>query len=859
MDLPQIPGYTIHSLMAHGACGDSHLATGPSGEACVVKVFKTMSINRRLLGETLERIASAGEMEGVLPVIDYDLDQRPPYLIEPLIGKVEGDVCASRSLYDYIGSEIASDTAWEWVLQLCRGVAGLHRLGLAHCNLKPGNVLVDEAGGGALFVSDYGQGWVHGIYQMDPSSSYLHAPPEQLLHPDGVDSGGGGRWDVYAFGVLAYRLLTGHFPRGHGAFSHLEKKLLARDPSVQSLTPAQVANALNEETNISWPSEAQSWAEQQRRRVIEYCLRLDPDERWIDLREVEREFLQVESEVDLRRERQRVIDYKHSMNGKLKTFRLAAAGFAGLFVLTAGSTLVYRHLYKDKSDALVQAEDDKAKALAAKDAEIAIREAEVERKISEARRTAAGAVAGQQALLGTLVKSQEQADLLFDLVMDKRPVQSPGFREYSDTVGELEKFYTEYLSQFESDEGMEVERARAMTKLAELSLAAGRNEQARERFSAAAGQWRPIVGAHPEDEDSRGRLAVVLLKLSRLEFQADDIDAARMSVDVAQNMLELLTKTNGGDVEYGKWLAESHVQKGLVMRQQGDVEAAIAEYRRAVELYRTLGDRTGDFNFRSDLAHSYIELGKLVRGTDNFEAALMIQKDALATLVEMNEERPELVHSKFEQARAFGEIAEIQLELGEIEEARKMKTKAVDLLRDALKEAPDQNGEELRFELAKHLSGLARALRDSGQSSNARRELDEAMKLFDELVDAHPEKSLYRYRRALAMWQSAEMISGQGQHSEARKINEKAVVELRRLLDEGGLAEDQKRQIEISLAYLFGDLAHISEVAKEREDAVGFFRKAEKQWSHIASQYGEDPMISDALVWCRRRLSDLSQ
>jgi len=217
------------------------------------------------------------------------------------------------------------------------------------------------------------------------------------------------------------------------------------------------------------------------------------------------------------------------------------------------------------------------------------------------------------------------------------------------------------------------------------------------------------------------------------------------------------------------------------------------------------------------------------------------------------------VHSQFEQARAFGEIAEIQLELGEIDEARKMKTKAVELLREALKDAPERNQEELRFELAKHLSGLGRALRDSGQSSNAKRQLDEAMELLDQLVAAHPEKSLYRYRRALAMWQAAEMLSGQGQQQEARKINQEAVVELRRLLDEGGLAEDQKRQIEISLAYLYGDLAHISEVAKNRDEAIGFFRKAEQQWSHIASQYGEDPMTKDALVWCRRRLNDLSQ
>lgn len=622
------------------------------------------------------------------------------------------------------------------------------------------------------------------------------------------------------------------------------------------IQPAEIARMVMKEPMVVWDSEPDTWEEQQRRRVIDYCLQLDPGERWIDMREVEREFLQIESEADLRRERQRVADYKRSVLGKLKLTRISAAVLLGLLVISTVTALVFRHKFSDEVTLVAETRRSMDQALAAKDAEIRRREDLVERRISEAESLAATAVADKQDIRGVLVRSQEQADKLFNLVMDKRPVSSPGFREYADTVGELEKFYTEFIGKFEAEQGMTIERARAMTKLAELALAGGKEDLARERFSASLGQWRPIVNRDPEDIDSRGRMAMAMLKLSRLQFSAGQVPDSLSNAREAQLIFSQLAKSGDGQMSYGKWLAASHVQLGLILRQQDDPDAAISQYRQAVRIYRELGEKTGDFNFRSDLAHSYVELGKLVRGTDNYDAALLIQKDALATLVELEKERPEVKLSRFDQARAYGEIADVALELGDVDEATKAKEKAVEILGLIVEEEPER--EEFVFELAKRQTGMARALRDAGQTSKARSELDKAIILLNTLRENHPDKSLYAYQHALAEWQLAEMVAGLGKYDEACEINERAVSGLKRILDEGGLGGDQRRQIEVSLAYLYGDLAHISEQAKKKDAAIGYFRKAEGQWSHIASLHGDDPMVRDALVWCRRRLNELS-
>jgi serine/threonine protein kinase len=42
-----------------------------------------------------------------------------------------------------------------WMLQVIEGVAACHRVGLVHRDLKPGNLLISEAG--VLKVADFGQ------------------------------------------------------------------------------------------------------------------------------------------------------------------------------------------------------------------------------------------------------------------------------------------------------------------------------------------------------------------------------------------------------------------------------------------------------------------------------------------------------------------------------------------------------------------------------------------------------------------------------------------------------------------------------------------------------------------------------
>ena len=87
-------------------------------------------------------------------------------------------------------------------------LAHTHRAGIAHCDIKPANVMVTSQGD--VKVMDFGTARAQGVGR--GTAPYLlgtpaYMPPEQLLGHE-LD----GRADLYAVGVLFYRLVTGALP-----------------------------------------------------------------------------------------------------------------------------------------------------------------------------------------------------------------------------------------------------------------------------------------------------------------------------------------------------------------------------------------------------------------------------------------------------------------------------------------------------------------------------------------------------------------------------------------------------------------------------------------------------------------------
>jgi serine/threonine protein phosphatase PrpC/ribosomal protein L39E len=132
--------------------------------------------------------------------------------------------------YIYIVTEfIAGQTLAQWmidhpkpaleavrgiVMQIAQGLRAFHRLEMVHQDLKPGNIMIDDAG--TVKIIDFGSVSVAGILESEAATERHHllgdaqyAAPEYFLGERGTP-----RSDIFSLGVIVYQMLSGKLPYG---------------------------------------------------------------------------------------------------------------------------------------------------------------------------------------------------------------------------------------------------------------------------------------------------------------------------------------------------------------------------------------------------------------------------------------------------------------------------------------------------------------------------------------------------------------------------------------------------------------------------------------------------------------------
>jgi serine/threonine-protein kinase len=102
--------------------------------------------------------------------------------------------------------EIEAPQMGQLVLILCQVASALthmHRRGVFHGDLKPGNIMLTK--NGQVKLIDFGTAWVRGQEKNRVQGTPQYIAPEQAADKT-VDAG----TDIYNFGATMYRMLTGH-------------------------------------------------------------------------------------------------------------------------------------------------------------------------------------------------------------------------------------------------------------------------------------------------------------------------------------------------------------------------------------------------------------------------------------------------------------------------------------------------------------------------------------------------------------------------------------------------------------------------------------------------------------------------
>ncbi len=841
MEAPRIEGLKILDLVGSGPCGNVYAAKDESGTPLAVKLFQGMAINRPLLAKATARLEAAGWPSGVMPVISADFEARPALWVMPWFANAGEDGHAvPRSLQNRI-ADFPGDNSWPIVLELAKVMATFHDLRVVHGNLKPGNVFFDDIE--RLIVTDWAMGNMPGVSHADYTDAYLYQPPEQLRQPEGYLDEAGYRWDVFSFGVLSYRLLTGLFPRCHETFSlvapapgEIRKEGIHAD--VQ-----KIARNLESQGGVVWPDEAANPVEAGYREWIFRCLALDPTKRPATMAEVARGLDMVEERAKAEAQRNQLLDQRRRAERRSTRVLFAAGVIATLALLLGG--LWQLALFRYKNDRKNHTEEVSGLKKQA-DLAVAAREAALKSESESKRALDYERDVGQ----ARLEASRAIGDHLFDWAMEKGHRRLPPLDGRELRLLRLERYFEDFLLTAD-EKALADERARIKLQLAEVCLARGDAETAATRLAEALEVWKTRAA----DSTWKLRIASDRLLLALLLQSKSDPDTAKAFTESR----EALMKVPQADVDVDRlqqMIAILDFHEAQLLAEHGQDAKALEQLMRATQSLNKLADQRPDAAvLRSELANCYLSSATILEGIGSLGDAREVRSLAATQLVKMLKDKPGDPALRLDLAGCYGAMAEAAVLSGDVASADDLSTQATGLLEILLREQPDNAEAISRLGAQRWIrAGL---LRDRGKAAEALKLADEGIRILEGAHASDPGNGTVCYRLALLLWQKGRMMGASGDRAQELALIAKGrdlLVSLEERTEYGLTRSDQLKK---SLGYLLGDLGHAQTLATKPGEAKKSFEQAVAVWEALSKSQPQNEEAEEALTWCRQRLKEI--
>jgi hypothetical protein len=263
---PQVAGYRPLAKLGRGTYGEVWLYEEERTRIRVAIKFFAHGRGERwqFLQQEVRQLALLHADPGIVQLEDVEPHADPPYYV--MSYAVGGSL--SRRLDG--GRPLPLPEALRIFRQVCEALAYVHAKGIRHCDLKPGNILLDARG--RALVADFGQAHLSSDLSPALGTFYYMAPEQADLARPIPDT----RWDVYGLGALFYHMITGQPPREDpnlhdtlAASADLDERLrLYRDAVRRAPRPSGHRRVPGMDCALA--------------AVIDRCLEIDPERRLRD-------------------------------------------------------------------------------------------------------------------------------------------------------------------------------------------------------------------------------------------------------------------------------------------------------------------------------------------------------------------------------------------------------------------------------------------------------------------------------------------------------------------------------------------------------------------------------------------------
>jgi eukaryotic-like serine/threonine-protein kinase len=853
MELPLVAGVVMGKTIGSGGCGQVTAAIDGEGSTVAVKVFDERCIAPELIKTSIQRLESGGWPVQIVQLISTSFAAgNHSWVTELLADHDETESWQPRNL-EARWHQHPGDNSWALVRKLAQAMAALHQRQVAHGNLKPGNVFFDAAGG--LLISDWALGNMPGVAHFEFTDALLYQAPEQLRDQAGYWTDAGYRWDVFAFGALAYRLVTGRFSRCDETFQKVAPH--AGQPKLAGIKAdlGKMAVQLEQQPEIAWPSEPQNPLEIGLRGWIERCLELSPERRPATMLEVVAGFAALDRGETLAPEPQPVLatpppipQLQQQAPANRRLWLIGAFSVAAMAMLAAAIMATMGLRLRQQLKRERQGFETQATALKLQ-AERAISQKQEFAKIAK---TAEQAVTYERELsVARLEASRLIGDQLFGWAMEKGHRRLPPLDGRELRLKRLERYFEDFLTRNSEIPDLATERARVRLQLAEISLAAGDAPLAKQRLAETLTAWASL----PQDVELKFRLATDALLLALLR-QANGEAETQPAFTAARQALEQLPQSEVDLDRLNQLLAILDFHEARALASKGDDTKALGQLLRATKTLNRIAEQRPDVAIlRSELAACYLSSATILEGMGSLGDAREVRALATVELVKLLNQKPNDAELRLDLAGCYGAMAESAILSGDVAAAETLSNQALQLLDQLLLSQPD-NAEALTRK-ATQLGLRAGVQRDRGSAADAVKSFDEGIRMLESVKASAPHRAMVSYRLALLWWQKGKMLGISGNY-----VGEVALIrQARDLLGKLEVSEAMEGprpdQLQRSVAYLLGDLGHAQQMLGQKAEASAAFRDGIELWQGLLGGRPQSEEYSEGLAWCRQRINDL--
>lgn len=882
MSAPHIPGYTLREAQGTGTFGTVYRADWDDRLLCALKVLDTKCIHPAYVSWCLEKLREEERHPNILAVHGFDLAHSPAY------------ACSAWITCNPNGPATLEEAIGKWGLEkigqalvtLATALAWLHQRGIIHTGLTAHNVLLPTNDPGQLCLTDVGQGLI------DPTQEanwMRHAPyfsPERCRNEAPHGESSGEAWDVYAFGVLGYHLLTGKLPRANAYWHELAK--VGKNQKTPRLDLSTLAKRLEADESIGWNAPAQSPSEQALRRIIERCLALKPEARYAHMTDVLDELKRIDAAA-LTSPSQKLTPpvpaKAASQQAASKTIEKAAEHAATTGEKNSPSTPAFlppaapasRPLFwpiiawtatAAAAIALLMtlAQYHQSQKLRAEVLQLQSFHEQALQQVSERdtlvgthEKTTQQARSEQQRLQQNLRQEQEMSDQLLTTLLDQRPTDDQASEKWRDRLNEYAAQAQERLKTIGSNPDLRESAARTRWTMSNINFTLGERkiadgwlEEALRDVDAAA------MSATSKEQHATWDLlsGKILSRRGEISLAQNKIAEAVQQFDQAGKSLTAYLETNPDDPSALREKARTLWLGGRALLLKPEPAAALPLLLSAAEVANRLvfspAQRDEDTFL---LVDAYHELGRAQVALNDDETALKSYLEPLQKLRTFDRDHPKSPPSRERLATSYIEMGRVLGRIGNASESSQALNQGIRILLELIIEFP-QN-ESYAFLAGTAYGEVSRLVSTASSPAEALDYAQSAVQYLRILTAKNPIDPQYRLHYAAELTHLSEIQEGISHFADAVKSGGTAVGLLEELTTEGGLASTDRNVAQNCLARIQSSLGRSCENLKQRDEAVAWYSKAVESWQMVAAGGTKDEKVQKNLSWTQDQLKRL--